>query len=47
MKGMVKLGMKVIGEFWKKHICSRTREVCKQVWKMALMTQKGGKSMYK
>ena len=24
---MVKLGMKVNGEFWKKHICSRIREV--------------------
>ena len=29
---MVKLGMKVNGEFWKKHICSRIREVGKQVW---------------
>ena len=30
---MVKLGMKVNWEFWKKHICSRIREVGKQVWK--------------
>ena len=30
---MVKLGMKVNWEFWKKHICSRIREVSKQVWK--------------
>ena len=30
---MVKLGMKVNGEFWKKHICSRIKEVGKQVWK--------------
>ena len=30
---MVKLGMNVNGEFWKKHICSRIREVGKQVWK--------------
>ena len=30
---MVKLGMKLNGEFWKKHICSRIREVGKQVWK--------------
>ena len=30
---MVKLGMKVYGEYWKKHICSRIREVGKQVWK--------------
>ena len=29
---MVKLGMKVNGEFWKKHIC-RIREVAKKVWK--------------
>ena len=29
---MVKLGMKVNGKFWKKHICSRIREVGKQVW---------------
>ena len=33
LNGMVKLGMKVNGEFWKKHICSRIREVGKQVWK--------------
>ena len=26
---MVKLGMKVNGEFWQKHICSRIREVGK------------------
>ena len=44
---MVKLGMKVNGEFWKKHICSRIREVGKQVWKMVLMIGKGRKSMYK
>ena len=31
--GMVKLGMNVNGEFWKKHICNRIREVGKQVWK--------------
>ena len=30
---MVKLGMNVNGEFWKKHICSRIWEVGKQVWK--------------
>ena len=30
---MVKLGMNVNDEFWKKHICSRIREVGKQVWK--------------
>ena len=30
---MVKLGMNVNGEFWKKHICSRIREVGKQLWK--------------
>ena len=30
---MVKLGMKVNGEFWKKHIRSRIREVGKQVRK--------------
>ena len=30
---MVKLGMKVNGELWKKHICSIIREVGKQVWK--------------
>ena len=30
---MMKLGMKVNWEFWKKHICSRIREVGKQVWK--------------
>ena len=33
LNGMVKLGMKVSVEFWKKHICSRIREVGKQVWK--------------
>ena len=33
LNGMVKLGMKVNGEFWKKHICSRISEVGKQVWK--------------
>ena len=33
LDGMVKLEMKVNGEFWKKHICSRIREVGKQVWK--------------
>ena len=33
LNGMVKLGMKVNGEFWKKHICSRIREVGKQVWR--------------
>ena len=33
LNGMVKLGMKVNWEFWKKHICSRIREVGKQVWK--------------
>ena len=32
LNGMVKLGMKVNWEFWKKHICSRIREVGKQVW---------------
>ena len=48
LNGMVKLGMKVNGEFWKMHICSRIREVGKQAWKMALMIQKGGTgSMYK
>ena len=31
LNGMVKLGMKVNGEFWMKHICSRIREVGKQV----------------
>ena len=30
---MVKLVMNMNGEFWKKHICSRIREVGKQVWK--------------
>ena len=31
---MVKLGMKLNGEFWKKHIYTiRIREVGKQVWK--------------
>ena len=30
---MVKLGMNVNGEFWKKHICNRIREVVKQAWK--------------
>ena len=31
---MVKLGMVklVDGEFWKKHICCKAREVGKQVW---------------
>ena len=33
LNGMVKLVMNVNGEFWKKHICSRIREVYKQVWK--------------
>ena len=44
---MVKLGMDLNGEFWKKHICSRIKEVDKQVWKMALMMQNGRESMYK
>ena len=30
---MVKLGMNVDGEFWKKHICNRIKEVVKQAWK--------------
>ena len=33
LNGMVKLGMEVNGEFRKKHICGRIREVGKQVWK--------------
>ena len=33
LNGMVKLGMKVNVEFWKKHICSRIRDVGQQVWK--------------
>ena len=33
LNGMLKLGMKVNREFWKKHICSRIREVGKQVRK--------------
>ena len=33
LNGIVKLGMKVNGEFWKMHICSKIREVGKQVWK--------------
>ena len=32
LNGMVKLGMNVNGDFWKKHICNRIREVGKQVW---------------
>ena len=36
---MVKLGMKVNWEFWKKHICSRIREVGKQVWKNGYDTE--------
>ena len=47
LNGMVKLGMNVNGEFWKKHISSRIREVGKQVWKIALMIQIGRKGMYK
>ena len=44
---MVKLGMKVNGEFWKKHICSRIREVGKQVWKNGFIDTEREKSMYK
>ena len=33
LNGMVKLGMNMNGEFWKKHICRRIREVGKQAWK--------------
>ena len=33
LNGMVKLGMNVKGEFWKKHICNRRRDVGKQTWK--------------
>ena len=33
LNGMVKLGMNVNVEFWKKHIRNRIREVGKQVWK--------------
>ena len=33
LNGIVKLGMNVNGEFWKKHICKRIREVGNQAWK--------------
>ena len=33
LNGMVKLGMNVNGEFWKRLIHSRIMEVVKQVWK--------------
>ena len=33
LNGMVKLEMNVNGEFWKKHISNRIREVGKQAWK--------------
>ena len=48
LNGIVKLGMKVNGEFWKKHICSRIiRRLANTYGKMALIIQKGRKSMYK
>ena len=33
LNGMAKLGMNVNGEFYKKHICNRIREVGKHAWK--------------
>ena len=45
LNGLVKLGINVNGDFWKKRICNRIREVGKQVWKMTIMIQKGRNSM--
>ena len=36
LNGMVKLEMNVNGEFWKKHICHRIRQISKQAWKQRL-----------
>ena len=47
LNGMVKLGMNVNGDFWKKHLCNTICEVGKQTWKMSLMIQRWRKIMYK